>query len=157
MDLFVKEVKVRDLSDSGDYFAQIPSIANLKSLKFNQPLTFFVGENGSGKSTLLEAIAVNFGFNAEGGSLHYNFTTENTHSDLYQYLTLVKGVKRPKDGFFLRAESFYNVASYEEQIAGNKSMRLHYQSHGESFLSLVNQRLSGQGVYILDFKLIWRH
>ncbi|MDD4716374.1 MAG: AAA family ATPase, partial [Oscillospiraceae bacterium] len=120
-------------------------------------VTFFVGENGTGKSTLLEAIAVACGFNAEGGTRNFNFATEETHSDLCRYLTVCKGVKRPKDGFFLRAESFYNVASEIDKLDqisplidyyGGKS--LHKQSHGESFMSLVLNRFGGNGIYILD-------
>lgn len=79
-------------------------------LTFDRPVTIFVGENGVGKSTLLEAIAVCCGFNPEGGSRNFRFSTEDTHSGLGEYLTPIrKGYN--KDGFFLRAESFYNVAS----------------------------------------------
>lgn len=107
-----------------------------------------------GKSTLLEAIAVKAGFNAEGGSKNFRFATRETHSPLYGNLVLGRGLK-PRDGYFLRAESFYNVATEIDQIAdgihryyGDKS--LHRQSHGESFLSLLEHRLRGNGLYIFD-------
>ena len=106
---------------------------------------------------MLEAIAVAYGFNAEGGSRNFNFSTASTHSDLYRYLTICKGIKRPSDGFFLRAESFYNVASEVDRldeiqplISSYGGRSLHGQSHGESFLSLVSNRFGGNGIYILD-------
>lgn len=146
-------------SGEDTYLNSIPSLANLSLLELTHPVTFLVGENGSGKSTLLEAIAVAFGFNPEGGSRNFSFSTTDTHSGLYRYLTLHKGPYRPKDGFFLRAESFYNTASEVDRLArspadplyqsyGGKS--LHHQSHGESFLSLVHNRFWGQGLYLLD-------
>lgn len=132
-----------------------------KPLLLEQPVTFLVGENGTGKSTLLEAIAVAAGFNAEGGTRNFTFSSRETHSQLYEYLHLVKGVRRPRDGFFLRAESFYNVASNIDDLNkiptsrpplidsyGGKS--LHEQSHGESFLALVLNRFGGEGLYLLD-------
>ena len=144
------------------YLNEIPSIQQLRRLDFSKPVTFFVGENGSGKSTLLEAIAVAFGFNPEGGSRNFSFSTADTHSGLHRYMTLHRGPYRPKDGFFLRAESFYNTATEVERLAdsglsspsdflqcyGGRS--LHHQSHGESFLSLVHSRFRGQGIYLLD-------
>ena len=123
-------------------------------------MTIFVGENGTGKSTLVEAIAVAFCFNPEGGSRIFDFSTEITHSELFEHLTLVKRAF-PKDGFFLRAESYYNVASYINQmdkmaapappiINAYGGISLHEQSHGESFLALVQNRFGGKGIYILD-------
>jgi predicted ATPase len=116
-------------------------------------VTFFVGENGAGKSTLLEAIAVAFGFNAEGGSKNFRFGTRESHSELYKFLRIAKGVPRPTDGFFLRAESFYNVATMVEELGvgasyGDRS--LHEQSHGESFIALMVNRFRGEGLYLLD-------
>jgi predicted ATPase len=123
------------------------------------PVTFFIGENGTGKSTLLEAIAVSYGFNPEGGSKNFNFRTKETHSDFYKYLRIGKSYNNANDGYFLRAESFYNVASNIDDLNhggkiplyeyyGGKS--LHKQSHGESFLSLLENRLTGNGLYIFD-------
>lgn len=124
-------------------------------LTFDRPVTIFVGENGVGKSTLLEAIAVCCGFNPEGGSRNFRFSTEDTHSGLGEYLTPIrKGYN--KDGFFLRAESFYNVASYLDNMkdpmayASYGGVSLHEQSHGESFLALVQNRFGGEGLYLLD-------
>ena len=94
----------------------LPLVRSLDRLEFNPEVTFLVGENGSGKSTLLEAIAVAWGFNAEGGSKNFGFETRASHSNLHSFLRLARGVRKPTDGFFLRAESFYNVASYVEDI-----------------------------------------
>lgn len=158
-DLYIRAVHLKPHSDEDlGYTAAIPAICALKRLEFRSPVTFFVGENGSGKSTLLEAIAVAFGFNPEGGTQNFHFSTSETHSPLYRFLTLEKGIHRPKDGFFLRAESFYNVASEVDRLEevdwgllrsyGGKS--LHSQSHGESFLSLALNRFGGNGLYLLD-------
>ena len=87
----------------------------LNTLIFDNPITFFVGENGTGKSTLLEAIAIKYGFNPEGGTLNFNFHTNNTHSSLHHTIILDRGYRRPDEGFFLRAESFYNVATQLER------------------------------------------
>src|SRR5438105_5655818 len=131
----------------------IPAVRHLERLEFHPAITFFIGENGSGKSTLLEAIATKYGFNAEGGSKNFNFSTQETHSDLHDYICLEKGVLRPSDGFFLRAESFYNVATAidelgVERVYGGRS--LHRQSHGEAFLALLQHRFQGDGLYLLD-------
>lgn len=146
-------------SGSDAYLNAIAFFAALKTLALDRPVTFLVGENGSGKSTLLEAIAVNFGFNPEGGSRDFDFHSVETHSGLHALLRLSKGVPRPKDGFFLRAESFYNVASEVDRLADGPSdpfldayggRSLHAQSHGESFLALMMGRFRGDGLYLLD-------
>jgi predicted ATPase len=144
--------------DTGKYPFNIPLIKNFKKMAFNKPVTFIAGENGTGKSTLLEAIAVRYGFNPEGGSKDFNFKTKETHSELYKYLTIGKSFNVGNDGYFIRGESFYNLASNIDELEeggpslfnsyGGKS--LHDQSHGESFLSLLNNRLRGNGVYIFD-------
>lgn len=130
----------------------LPVIKDLSVLEFHPKVTYIVGENGTGKSTLLEAIAVAYGFNPEGGTRNFNFSTKDTHSDLHKNLKLVKGVKAAQDGFFLRAESFYNVATNIDEIDACYSYggSLHLQSHGESFLSVIRNRFSGNGLYILD-------
>lgn len=141
--------------DPDHYPFSIPAVRHLEkmgSLTLEKPVTFFVGENGTGKSTLIEAIAVAMGFNGEGGSRDFFFSTQDTHSELCDYLTIGKSVW-PKDGFFLRAESFYNTASYLEQnstMARYGGVSLHEQSHGESFLALAMNRFEGNGLYILD-------
>jgi predicted ATPase len=136
-----------------EYPFAIPAIRNLTELRLRHPVTCLVGENGSGKSTLLEAVAVASGFNPEGGSRNFRFSTRATHSALHQYLRLVRPPGRPRDGYFLRAESFYNVATAAEQYGvkdayGGRS--LHEQSHGESFMALVLHRLNGRGLYLFD-------
>jgi predicted ATPase len=144
----------RDKVDSFErYPFCLPAVRSLDRLELHPKVTFFVGENGSGKSTLLEAIAVSLGFNAEGGSKNFNFGTRRSHSELHEYLRVAKGFKRPRTGFFLRAESFFNVATEIDNLDvvdsyGGRS--LHEQSHGESFLALMTERFGGQGLYILD-------
>lgn len=161
-ELFINSIRLkRDKVPSfNEYPFSIPVIKNLEALQFRSNVSFIIGENGSGKSTLLEAIAVAYGFNPEGGTKNFNFNTKNTHSNLYQYVQLVKGTKRPKDGFFFRAESFYNVATNIEELGlviqndtfldiyGGSS--LHEMSHGESFFTLFMNRFLGNGLYILD-------
>ena len=111
-----------------------------------------VGENGSGKSTLLEAIAVAHGFNPEGGTKNYCFSTHDTHSELCNAITIAKGYRKEKWGYFLRAESFYNVATQEEEYAdfAHPSEEYHNRSHGESFLKMVQNNIQPNGLYFLD-------
>lgn len=158
-DLFLRAVRLKSRENLG-YAADIPVIRHLSRLEFSSNVTFFVGENGSGKSTLLEGIAVALGFNPEGGTLNFSFSTSDTHSRLYEVLALERGIRRPRDGYFLRAESFYNAATYLEEVDkapglpsvfdfyGGKS--LHAQSHGESFMALCLNRFGGKGIYLLD-------
>jgi predicted ATPase len=123
-------------------------------------VTFLVGENGSGKSTLLEGLAVAWGFNPEGGTRNFRFGTRTSHSVLHQHLTLVKSARRPRDGFFLRAESFFNLATEIERLDAEPGgppiinsygyQSLHEQSHGESFLAVMMHRFGGHGLYVLD-------
>jgi predicted ATPase len=153
-------LKVEEIASFDRYPFSLPAVRHLSTLPLHPKVTFLVGENGSGKSTLLEAIAVAFGFNPEGGTKNFGFNTRASHSELHQYLRLVKGVKQPLDGFFLRAESSFNLATEIERLDqgalgppvinsyGGKS--LHEQSHGESFWSLVMHRFGGNGFYILD-------
>lgn len=117
-DLFIQSVQF-DWKKIGkqSYLRKIQALKGLQELQFNQPITFFVGENGSGKSTLLEAIAVAYGFNPEGGTKNYAFSTYDSHSELYQAIRIIKGWRKEKWGYFLRAESFYNVATQEEKYA----------------------------------------
>ena len=149
--------------DENSYLNNLPVIKYLKKEKeisFSSPVTFFVGENGTGKSTLLEAIAVAFGFNAEGGSKNFTFSTNDTHSLLCEHIEIAKR-RFAKDGFFLRAESLYNVATNIDEmdkapsfdpfvIESYGGVSLHNQSHGESFMSIIKNRFFGNGIYILD-------
>ena len=134
----------------------LPAVRHLNELALTAPVTFFVGENGTGKSTLLESIAVAAGLNAEGGDRNFRFSTRATHSPLGDYLRLVRAPRRPRDAYFLRAETFYNVASAAEEYDREAAERLggglspHEQSHGESFMALVLHRLRGNGLYLFD-------
>lgn len=153
---------LRDKVESFDrYPFSLPAVRSLDTLELHPKITFFVGENGSGKSTLLEAIAVSMGFNPEGGTKNFNFGTRASHSALDEYLRIAKGVRRPKDGFFLRAESFFNVATEIENLDSEFSFgppiinsyggnSLHERPHGESFLALLMNRFGGKGLYLLD-------
>ena len=133
------------------YPYNIPAVKALEGFTFHERVTFFVGENGSGKSTLVEALAVAYGFNAEGGSKNFNFSTAHSHSDLDDVIQIGKYPKKPEDGYFLRAESFFNVATEVDRLGlvyGERS--LHERSHGESFFDLFLYRFFGPGLYILD-------
>ena len=135
------------------YLRDIPAISGLDHFAFMHSVTFFVGENGSGKSTLLEAIAVAYGFNPEGGTRNYNFSTYDSHSELCRAIRLSKGIRRARYGYFLRAESFYNVATKEEEYSrgpGGQPQHFHEKSHGESFLALVQSSFRANGLYLLD-------
>jgi predicted ATPase len=152
---YLKEISLRDdlVADENAYPFNIPAVRNLFTLEFHPDVTFFVGENGSGKSTVLEAIAIALGFGAEGGTKNVRFQTADTISPLYQHLRLSRSHRAPKDHYFLRAESFYNVASYMDQVGylegyGGKS--LHQRSHGEAFMTLLTNKLRGNGLYLFD-------
>ena len=139
-----------DRIDNDSYLKRIEAFQGVEKLDFNKPITFFVGENGSGKSTLLEALAVAHGFNPEGGTKNYVFSTHDTHSELCDAIRLVKSYRKEKWGYFLRAESFYNVATQEEAYANPVPARYHEQSHGESFLALAQNNLRPNGLYLFD-------
>jgi predicted ATPase len=153
---------LRDRVASFDrYPFSLPAIRTFESIELHPRMTFLVGENGSGKSTLLEALAVSLGFNPEGGSRNFNFSTRASHSELHQFLRIAKGIRRPRDGFFLRAESWFNLGTEIEHLdaipeAGPPILNsyggrsLHEQSHGESFMALLKKRFHGNGLYLLD-------
>lgn len=135
------------------YLRDIAAIQNLQYLEFHKSITFFVGENGSGKSTMLEAIAVAAGFNPEGGTKNYSFSTYDSHSELCEAVRVIKGFRQAGWGYFLRAESFYNVATQEEEYtryAPVLSEKLHKKSHGESFLAIAQKHFRPNGLYFLD-------
>ena len=138
--------------DEDAYPFNLPVVRNLDELELHPKVTFLVGENGSGKSTLIEALAVAWGFNPEGGSANFGFGTRASHSQLHNFVRPIRSAKRAKDGFFLRAESHFNVATYVEDtgVGGYGDVSLHEQSHGESFFALLDNRFRGEGLYILD-------
>ena len=141
------------IPDENVYPFNIPALQNLRTMSFHEDVTFIVGENGSGKSTLIEAIAMKMGFGAEGGTRNVRFSTAETTSQLYNYLDVVKSFRAATDYYFLRAESFYNVASYMEEtgyLHGYGGKSLHAQSHGESFMATITNKLQGHGLYIFD-------
>jgi len=146
---------------SEKYPFDLDAVHLIHRLEFHPNVTYLIGDNGVGKSTLMEAVAVAYGFNPEGGSRNFTFSTRSTHSELHEYVRLARGVRKPKDGFFFRAESYYNLASNIDDLDkepgtgasiirsyGGKS--LHEQSHGESFFSTFIHRFGGNGLYILD-------
>ena len=160
---FASQVSLRrvDVESFDRYPFCLPAVRSLETLELHPKVTFLVGENGSGKSTLLEAIAVSLGFNPEGGTKNFRFGTRRSHSELHAFIRVAKGFRRPKDGFFLRAESFFNVATEIENLDAEPSFgppvinayggrSLHEQSHGESFLALMMNRFGADGIYILD-------
>ena len=155
-DLYLTGLQIKwDNIVRDSYLRRIEAIRDLDELKFQSPVTFFVGENGSGKSTLLEAIAIAYGFNPEGGTINYSFSTYDSHSELCDAIRLIRSYPKAKWGYFLRAESFYNVATAEDyysKMPGSKAVpqEFHKKSHGESFLALVQNSFSEKGLYILD-------
>ena len=160
---FVRSITLlRDqVQDFDAYPYAIPAVRNLDTLDLDPAVTFLVGENGSGKSTLVEAIAVAAGLNPEGGTRNFGFSTRSSHSELHERIRLVRGARRPRTEFFLRAESYFNVATTIDRLDQEPGLgrpvinayggrSLHEQSHGESFLALVNNRFGPEGLYILD-------
>jgi predicted ATPase len=144
-----------------EYPFSIPAVRGLEEIALDSKVTFFVGDNGSGKSTLLEAIAIACGFNPEGGSKNFRFATRSSESPLHRFLRVVRNARRERNGFFLRAESYFNLGTTIEELDrepagsppiinsyGGKS--LHEQSHGESFLALAEHRFGADSLYILD-------
>ncbi len=160
---YVLAVKLRrdKIASFDQYPFSLPVVRHLETLELHPAVTFLVGENGSGKSTLLEALAVAWGFNPEGGTKNFRFGTRASHSVLHEYLRLIKSVRRPRDGFFLRAESLFNLATEIEHLDAEPAFgppiinsygyrSLHEQSHGESFLAVMMHRFGGHGFYVLD-------
>jgi predicted ATPase len=153
---YLQTVSVRPDADidASAYPYNIPAIRDLGQVAFHPDVTFFVGENGAGKSTLLEAIALALGFSREGGTKNFNVSTAQSESPLHEMLKLSRGFRQPRDGYFLRAESFYNVASFMDTVPaylgsyGGKS--LHARSHGEAFMALLLNKFKGKGLYLLD-------
>jgi predicted ATPase len=128
----------------------VPAVAGLGRLDFNPGVTFLVGENGSGKSTLIEAIAIRAGFNREGGTKNFRSAHRPSESSLCDHVRLARGARREKTGFFLRAETMFNVSTEAEQYASYGWADLHEMSHGEAFLWVAVNKFRENGLYILD-------
>lgn len=152
---YLRRIRFKDMPHH-EYPFNLKGVIDFQNIELTAPITFIVGANGVGKSTLIEALAVAYGFNPEGGSLHLRFETTSTHSQLYEYITLVRnGVAKPKDGYFLRSESMYNLTSKlsemgKETLENYGGVSLNEYSHGESFLTIFMERINDNGFYILD-------
>ena len=131
---------------------RLPAVQAIGGIEFHPNVTFFVGENGSGKSTVLEAIAVALGFGPEGGTRNVQLRTVDSVSPLHAALRLIRGVPKPHDGYFLRAESFFNVATYMDETGyvDTYGGSLHARSHGEAFMAVLVNKLKGDGIYLFD-------
>jgi predicted ATPase len=149
---FIREVRLRreTVPDFSKYPFAIPAIKGLETLPLHPEVTILVGENGSGKSTLIEAIAMAAGFNPEGGSRNFRFATHPSESELHRHLILVRNARRERTGFFLRAESLFNVATQAEHLRLDHWVNLHARSHGEAFLWLLEERFGPNGLYVFD-------
>lgn len=158
--MFVHELKFSAIdADEGypfDVFAVQEILRNEGRLPFTTPVTFLSGDNGTGKSTILEAIAVAYGINPEGGSQNFNFETVASHSSLHEHVRLVRKGTIPSTKFFLRSETYYNVASEIEALsqgslyASYGGQSLHARSHGEGIMAIIENRFGGEGFYLLD-------
>lgn len=151
-DMFIRSFSIDwDRLEDGSYVKEIPALNSLREFQFRKRITFFVGENGSGKSTLLEALAIAKGLNPEGGTRNYNFSTYDDYSTLKSAITFQSGMLKPKWSYFLRAESFYNVASEAARNYNDDGCMtdFHARSHGESFLEFILEN-DEKGLYFMD-------
>lgn len=155
-DAFVRSAEIlwNEVPDADAYPFDIPAIASLRKLRFDKGITFFCGENGTGKSTLLEAVGIAFGFNPEGGSRNYTFSTRPTHSQLHDFIRLDRSIYRPLDGYFVRSDTLFNLISATDELEDDQryydGVSLHARSHGESIMALITRRFRPEGFYILD-------
>lgn len=155
-DAFVRSAEIlwNEVPDADAYPFDIPAITSLRKLRFDKGITFFCGENGTGKSTLLEAVGIAFGFNPEGGSRNYTFSTRPTHSQLHEYIRLDRSLQRPLDGYFVRSDTLFNLISATDELEDDQryydGVSLHARSHGESIMALITRRFRPEGFYILD-------
>jgi predicted ATPase len=150
---YIRSIHFTEEVDRDVYPFSIPAVAALDNMEFHEDVTFFVGENGSGKSTVLEAIALLMGYGAQGGTKNVQLEDAAGSSGLHHLLKAIKSYDHPKYGYFLRAESFYNVATFMDAVGyldsyGGKS--LHRQSHGEAFMAALTNKFRGHGLYLLD-------
>jgi predicted ATPase len=139
--------------DFNAYPYSIPAVREMGHIELHADVTFFVGENGAGKSTVLEGIALALGYSPEGGTKNFKLSTAKSESPLHEVLRLARSFRTPKDGYFLRAESFYNVATFMDEagyLGGYGGKSLHARSHGEAFMALLNSKFRGKGLYLMD-------
>lgn len=155
-DAFVRSAEIlwSEVPAADAYPFNIPAIASLDEIRFDKGVTFFCGENGTGKSTLLEAVGIAFGFNPEGGSRNYTFSTRPTHSQLHDFIRLDRSIYRPLDGYFVRSDTLFNLISATDELEDDQryygGVSLHARSHGESIMALITRRFRPEGFYILD-------
>lgn len=155
-DAFVRSAEIlwNEVPDADAYPFDIPAIASLRKLRFDKGITFFCVENGTGKSTLLEAVGIAFGFNPEGGSRNYTFSTRPTHSQLHDFIRLDRSIYRPLDGYFVRSDTLFNLISATDELEDDQryydGVSLHARSHGESIMTLITRRFGPEGFYLLD-------
>ena len=132
----------------------LPAVQQMRKLDLRQPVTILAGENGSGKSTLIEALAVAARFNSEGGTKNFWFETYSEDKSLGDLITLKRSGRRERDGFFLRAESYWAANHYmgqlEPPLYGFYGGDPHKMSHGESFMALVMNRFGRDSLYLFD-------
>lgn len=156
---YLREVVLQreTIADDSIYPFNIPALRKLDRIAFHADVTFIVGDNGTGKSTLIEAIAMKLGYSQEGGTKNMRVETAHTISGLSEHLKLVRSFARPSDGYFFRAESLYNVATYMDQDDRDKyhlgaygGVSMHKRSHGELFFTTLTKKFHGDGLYILD-------
>ncbi|MFS2036544.1 AAA family ATPase [Polaromonas sp. CT11-55] len=152
---YLQQVSIRPDAeiDLDSYPYSIPAVREIGELTFHPDVTFFVGENGAGKSTVLEGIAMALGYAPEGGTRNVRLSTTDSVSSLHENLRLAHSFRKPKDGYFLRAESFFNVATYMDEVGylgGYGDRSLHERSHGEAFMALLTHKFRGNGLYLLD-------
>ncbi len=144
------ELRRDTVEDWSAYPFNIPAVASLQTLEFNAKVTCFIGENGAGKSTLIEAIAILAGFNAEGGTKNFQAANRPSESPLHKHLRLARGSRRERGGFFLRAETMFNVSTEAEAYTAYHWENLHEMSHGEAFLWIALNKFQEGGLFILD-------
>ena len=148
----VRRVVANEYAERGRWPATIPAVAQIldEGLDLGQGVTLLVGENGTGKSTIVEAVAMEFGLSAEGGSPHARHSTRASESDLWRWIRLERSPGAPRWGFFLRAETMHGLYSYLEEHPGRHDPQFHELSHGESFLEILRTRFDSPGLYCLD-------
>ena len=143
----------------GDGFPfEVPAVAAVEDLRLDAPVTLLAGDNGSGKSTIVEAIAEAMGFAAEGGELERSGELPAVPRPvLGGGLEPMLSRTKPRNGYSLRAESFFNIASFVDSggvfspdLSLYGDLPLHEQSHGQSFLALAANRFAGESLYVLD-------